>query len=324
MNGQFVISLDFEKYWGIFDSLGSKNYIKNIDAVDTVIDRLLNVCDGYNVKLTFATVGLLFNKTKEEFIINTPSELPSYSNNSHSPYSKIDTIGENEISDNFHYGNYMLKKILANGNHEIGTHTYCHYYCLEEGQTTVQFEADLKMALKVAADNGIEIKSIVFPRNQVGADYLKVCQDFGILSYRGNEKHTIYAPKPYTKSKNKVHRLLRVLDSYINITGNHIYDLNALRTEKIVNIPSSCFLRPYNERLSYLEPFRINRVINGMTKAAKNKQLYHLWCHPHNFGKNIEENFNNLETILKAYSKLNQEENFESVTMTELALKLKK
>jgi hypothetical protein len=324
MNGQFVISLDFEKYWGIFDSLGSKNYGKNIEEVDNVIERLLTVCDHYNVKLTFATVGLLFNKTKEEFMINTPSELPSYSNKNHSPYSKFDAIGENELSDNFHYGNYMLKKIAANGNHEIGTHTYCHYYCLEEGQTVSQFEADLKMAIKVAADNGVEIKSIVFPRNQVSQDYLKVCHDHGILSYRGNENHAIYAAKPYIKSKNKAHRLMRVLDSYINITGNHIYDLNALITDYIVNIPSSCFLRPYNEKLSYLEPLKINRVINGMTKAAKNKQLYHLWWHPHNFGKNIEENFNNLETILKAYSKLNQEENFESVIMTELALKLKK
>ena len=322
MNGQFVISLDFEKYWGIFEGLGIKSNVKSIETVDTVIERLLVICDHYNVKLTFATVGLLFNKTKEEFIINTPSDLPSYANTNHSPYSKIDGIGANELTDNIHYGNYMLKKIVANGNHEIGTHTYSHYYCLEEGQTIDQFEADLKMAIKVAADNKIILKSIVFPRNQVRKEYLKVCYDNGITSYRGNENKEIYESKTYIESKRKQHRMLRLLDAYINITGNHIYALDKLKPYQILNIPSSYFLRPYNKKLSFIEKFKIIRVKKAMKEAAQQNKLYHLWFHPHNFGNNIDENFKNFEEILKYYVELNNKYGFESRTMTQLSSKL--
>ena len=60
-----------------------------------------------------------------------------------------------------------------------------------------------------------------------------------------------------------------------------------------------------------------------MTKAAKNGYLFHLWFHPHNFGKNTENNFKNLENIFKTYQKLKKKYGFESSTMSELAEKLR-
>ncbi|WP_412985158.1 polysaccharide deacetylase family protein [Pontimicrobium sp. IMCC45349] len=322
MNGQLVISLDFEKLWGVFDSVSCKNYESNLLAVDEVIDRLLSIADSYNVKLTFSTVGLLFNETKSDFKNNLPNPLPSYTEPKHSPYQLIDSIGDNENKDSLHYAYQALKKIKANKNHEIGTHTYCHYYCLEEGQTIEQFEADLKMAIKVGKDFNTDIKSIVFPRNQVNNKYLDICVKNGILSYRGYENHEIYKPKPYKESKSKLHRALRLSDAYINITGDHIYDLNSLANNNIVNIPSSYFLRPYHRKLSFIEPLKLRRIIRGMTKAAQSNKLYHLWFHPHNFGSNMEENFKNFENILEIYSKLQSRYNFESKTMTQLAIEL--
>ena len=35
-------------------------------------------------------------------------------------------------------------EIKNNGNHEIGSLTFSHYYCHETGQTIEQFEDDLK------------------------------------------------------------------------------------------------------------------------------------------------------------------------------------
>ena len=319
MNGQFVISLDFEKIWGVFDSKPNGDYIENINNVDEIIDRLLTLSDKYRIRLTFSTVGFLFNKDKESFKKNIPKDIPSYTNKLHNPYAIIDKIGLNETEDKIHYAYNSLLKIKKNGNHEIGTHTYCHYYCLEEGQTIKQFEADLKMAKKVAKDIDIDLKSIVFPRNQVRADYLKICEKYGILAYRGIENHAIYQPKSKINSKNPIHRALRLSDAYINITGTHTYNLNDLKTSGIVDLPSSSFLRPYNKKFGILEPLKVQRVKKGMIQAAKKGELFHMWFHPHNFGKNIEENFKNLENIYKMYSKLNSQYNFESSTMSQLA-----
>ena len=54
MKGQFIISLDFEKFWGVFDSKSLDTYAENLNAVDSVVEKLLTLADSYNVKLTFA------------------------------------------------------------------------------------------------------------------------------------------------------------------------------------------------------------------------------------------------------------------------------
>ena len=59
-----------------------------------------------------------------------------------------------------------------------------------------------------------------------------------------------------------------------------------------------------------------------MKHAAKNNEMFHLWWHPHNFGVDIDKNFNNLEKIFKEYQKLKLKYEFESITMTDLTKKI--
>lgn len=323
MKGQFVISLDFEKYWGMFDHMPIDVYRENIDNVDIIVDKLLKLSNQYGVKLTFATVGLLFNKDKESFSKNTPKATPTYTNKSYSPYNTFNELGDSENISKYYSAHNSILKIKKDANHEIGTHTYCHYYCVEEGQTKNQFEADLKMAIKVAKDLDIDIKSIVFPRNQSNKEYFEICEKNGILSYRGNENYFIYKHRPQSKNKSTLLRVLRLLDAYINISGHHKYNLDELKTSNLINIPSSYFLRSYMNKLSFLEPLKLRRVYKTMTLAAKKNELYHLWFHPHNFANKTDENFKNLESIFKKYAQLNKQYDFESTTMTGLANKLK-
>ena len=54
-----------------------------------------------------------------------------------------------------------------------------------------------------------------------------------------------------------------------------------------------------------------------MSFAAKHNLVYHLWWHPHNFGYNTAQNFEQLEKILIHYSKLREKYNMDSKTMNE-------
>ena len=322
--GHFVISLDYELHWGFFDHKSVDNYIENLQNVNRVIDRLLKLSDAYNIKLTFSTVGFLFAKNKAELIKYSPIDKPKYTKHKLNPYAIFDEIGDNEIEDPFHYANSTIQKIKKHKNHEIGTHTFSHYYVKESGQTLQDFENDITSAKKIAAANGVLIKSIVFPRNMVNKAYLDICFNNGIASYRGTEKSYVYHIHP---SKSKYYhlflRLLRLPDSYINISGSNTYKLGSLfKKNEIMNLPSSRFLRPYVPALKYLEPLKIRRIKKGMKRAAKNNELYHLWWHPHNFGKNIDENFKNLEDIFKEYKRLNNKFQFTSETMSSLANKI--
>jgi hypothetical protein len=87
----------------------------------------------------------------------------------------------------------------------------------------------------------------------------------------------------------------------------------------MVDIPSSQFLRPYVKKMGVLEPLKLRRIKHGMEKAAKERKLFHLWWHPHNFGADLKESMNMLNQIITHFQKLNEQYGMESVTMGELA-----
>jgi peptidoglycan/xylan/chitin deacetylase (PgdA/CDA1 family) len=322
--GNFVISLDFELMWGVRDKKTIDSYGTNIKNVHFVIPQLLSLFSKYKIKATFSTVGFLFFSTKEALLQNLPFCKPAYSDKNLSPYNGyINTIGENVSIDPYHFGNELILKVKQDGNHEIGTHTFSHYYCLEEGQTTEQFEADLIAAKNIALNYDVDLKSLVFPRNQFNENYLKVCASQGIICYRGNEKSWIYSARN-GKDESKVRRAFRLLDTYLNLSGSNCYTNEELKKTNPINIPSSRFLRPFSSKLKLFESIRLRRITRGMTFAAKNNLVYHLWWHPHNFGANQRENFEFLEKIFLHFQKLNSKYNFSSNTMKDLALKLMK
>jgi peptidoglycan/xylan/chitin deacetylase (PgdA/CDA1 family) len=318
-HGKFIISLDFELMWGVRDKKTIAQYGENIKGVHAVIPRLLQLFNQYKIKSTFSTVGFLFFKNKEELLTQVPNRLPQYKDKNLSPYNGyFTTIGTSESNDLYHYAPNLIKEIQKYEGQEIGTHTFCHYYCLEEGQTIEDFRDDIKRAISVAEKRSIKITSLIFPRNQFNDEYLKVCLELGIFCYRGNEKAWLYKALKGSK-ESRIRRALRLIDSYINISGHNTYSDDYMSSKLPINIPSSRFLRPYSKKLDFLDTIRLHRIKSGMTYAAKHNQTFHLWWHPHNFGINQEENFFFLEKILQHYQLLSQKYNFKSYTMSELA-----
>ena len=323
-NGSFVISLDYELMWGVRDNRSIDNYGDAILGVRPAIDRMITSFEKYGAKATFATVGFLFCKDKKELMQNLPNKKVEYHNNILSPYPNIHSyVGDNEDTDPYHFGFSLLQKIKASNHIELATHTFCHYYCLEPGQNISMFESDLEAAIKVAALEGIETKSIVFPRNQYNETYVDLCGKMGITSYRGNEDHYIYKSSN-SESQTPIRRALRLLDSFVNITGYHTYSYESLRKSTPFNIPSSRLLRPYSKKLSWLQPLKIKRITQAMTHAAKNNEVFHLWWHPHNFGRNLEANISILDAVLAHYQELNKKYGFQAATMQDVAHYLSK
>ena len=320
--GKFVISLDFELLWGVRDKRTIENYGTNILGVRNVIPSLLELFGKYDIKATFSTVGFLFAKNKEQLLAHCPVVRPGYNDTNLSPYPGLGKIGNDENDDPFHFGYSLLRQIKDNGNHEIGTHTFCHYYCLEPGQTPEAFMHDLAAAKKIAAASDIEIKSLVFPRNQFNEEYLSVCREIGIESYRGNPVSWLYSGR----NKNEetlIRRALRFTDMYLNLTGYHCHTREFVSSSMLINIAASRFLRPYGKKLSFLDSLRLRRIKKAMLHAAKNKKLYHLWWHPHNFGVNLEKNIDFLEKILVYYNYLKTKYKFTSDTMSGIAGQLR-
>jgi hypothetical protein len=313
---KFIISLDFEKMWGVFDNKTIENYGSNIKNVDIVIERTLALFEKYEIHATWAFVGMLLHIDIESLKSSLPFILPNYKIKKISAYSHFELIKKEDF-DVFYSGVNSINKIKNTPNQELATHTYSHYYCLEDGSTLDSFRCDLEKSIEISKYNNISFSSIIFPRNQYNYEYLSLCSTKNIKAYRGTENNWIQKSRNQSEL-NLGHRLLRLLDSYINITGYNVYNKLSIDDSGLVNIPSSFFFRPYNKFFYYLEYFKIKRFKKAMLYAAKNCSLIHFWWHPHNFGQNLNENFEQLESILIYYSELNQLYGMKSKSMQEI------
>lgn len=311
-NGSFTISLDFELFWGVRDKRSIKDYKKNLEGVWIAIPRILELFKKYDIHASWATVGFLFFNDFKELKNNLPKVLPEYKKTNLSPYKYIQNGKENERK--YHFAKELIELIKNTPYQEISSHTFSHFYTMEENLSVDSFEEDTVAFDKKQKEEGLDVCSIVLPRNQMNFKYLETLKKCGITIFRGNPDHWAYQDGDINKDiKTKIFRLI---DTFINLSGYK----TSLPIEKdgIFNVRSSMFLRPYAIKFSILESVKLRRIKKAMLHAAKKEENFHLWWHPHNFGINLNENLNNLEEILKYYKYLEENYNMKSKNMKEL------
>ncbi len=315
------ISLDFELHWGRFDKVvldqKGKTYFENTRyAFPKMVDLFLQ----YDVHVTWAAVGMLYNQNATEWRANQPKEFPTYNDPKYSSYAWVAENGLMEPEDPYHFAPDLISLIANKPGFEIGTHTYSHYYCKEPGQTAAQFKADLTLAKEIAGKRGHQLKSLVFPRNQFNEDYLQVCYELGIEIVRSNPDCWYWdANRPESLAK----KIFRTGDAYCNILGPKVFSLDSIDiNQKPLCLPASRLYRAWTSKSNILNKLKLQRILNELTFAAKNNGYYHLWWHPHNFGWHPDECLKELEQILQHYRSLHQQYGMQSLTMWETKEKL--
>lgn len=313
MAGKLVISLDFELLWGVRDHATRETYGKEVLGARRAIPQILDLFSEHDISATWATVGFLFCKNRDELLASAAKILPSYTQSNLSNYTYFDEVGTDESTDPYYFAFSLIDQISSTPRQEIATHTMSHYYCLESGQTNEQFEADIDAAIAIAKKRSINLRSIVFPRNQYNDKHIQICKTRGLNVYRGNQNGWAY--EPTSKSgQNLARRGIRLIDAYTGLTGAH--DFHA-KTGYEIDIPASQFLRPASGRLAKLHGLHISAVCRNMTIAAKRGRNFHLWWHPHNFGINTNDNLIGLRQILDKFSKLKETYGMSSSTMSD-------
>ena len=315
-NGLFVISLDFELLWGVFDvfhSNNERNYFLNTRAV---IPTILKEFEKNEIHATWAVVGMLFNENWADWEQNIPALEPTYINEKFSAYSfgrKTSSLNSEKMC----FAPELIEQISKVPGQEVGTHTYSHYYCLEKGQTIQQFRIDLEQAINVASKKDIKLTSLVFPRNQLKEEYLKVCWELGIKTIRSNPDDW-YWRDPSKESLGS--KIFRTGESYNIFSGRKSYAMEEIKWRD--NLPlaqkASRFLRPC-EGNKLLQKLKLTKIKEEMSSAAKKKEIYHLWWHPHNFGRRPDESLNELSEILKHFSYCREKYDLQSFNMQEVA-----
>lgn len=312
-NGALVISLDFELLWGVFDKVDWREKKEYFQNTRKLIPEVLRLFEKYEISCTWATVGMLFNEDWDEWNQNIPKVLPEYENKKLSAYNYGRSIQSKE-TEQLCFAPELIKRINETPGQEIGTHTYSHFYCLEPGQTIESFSADLVKSKEKAGKLGITLKSLVFPRNQYNREYLEVGKKIGLQTVRTNPEVWYWKD---TQKDSLQQKIFRTGDAYIGINNKSYKEIPQL-LPGLFGQRASRLLRP-NSNKNFLDRKRIERIRSEMSTAARKKEIYHLWWHPHNFGGNPEKNLEDLEFILGLYKTCKEKYAFESLNMNKIS-----
>lgn len=316
--GVFNISLDFELHWGCFETMKvmddkTRQYFINTRQA---IPEMLRLFRQFDLHVTWAAVGMLYRKNATEWNNHQPSLIPTFTNPEVSAYEWVKKNGFASEEDPFHFAPHLIDLIQSTPHQEIGTHTYAHYFCLEQGQTKEQFRADLQLAVEVAAAKNIRLHSLVFPRNQYNAEYLEVCTELGIQTVRTNPD--IWYWSYSDKAGSFMKRFFRAGDAYIKWQPIKMVSLSDIDPAKVpLELPASRLYRPWRPEWPVLNKWKMSRIRNEMTEAAQKGGYYHIWWHPHNFGNYPQQCLHELEEIGAHYQSLKKQYGFESLTMKE-------
>lgn len=298
----FIVSLDFELHWGRFDKaavMGSEAYYFQARKA---VPKILRLFEEFEIEATWATVGMLFAGSIKEWHKYSPEDQPTYHHKKFSPY---DWLADQQVPDEFLFAPDLIERILATKGQEVGSHTFSHYYTLEKGQTEQQFRQDLQAAQRIAADKfGIQLSSLVFPRNQFNSRYMGISREAGFTAVRSNPTDWYWND---TSRETMMKKVFRTADVFFPVGHSSSFSMSALHwnEDMPLEIPASRFLRPYSD-FGVLNHLKAARLKGEMARAAKEGEIYHLWWHPHNHGHRLEESLEFLRTILQHFSRLRE------------------
>ncbi len=317
--GALVISLDFELHWGMRDRAGTReSHHEALMGARRVIPRILELFSEFEIAATWAAVGFLLARTREEMERFSPSVRARYLDRRLDPWAE--PVGRDEEDDPLHFAPSLIERIRSVPRQEVGTHTFSHYFCHEPGQDRESFAADLASACAIGAEWGLPPRSIVFPRNQHNPEYDAVLLEHGVTTYRGLPPAWFWNLRTARESRDLRLRAGRFLDAYVNAAGHATFKWEEIiQPNGLANVAASTVLRPYSDRLRQLEKVRLARHSASLEEAARTRTVYHLWWHPHNFGLNSDENLSFLRALLERFAELRERFGMISVGMAEAA-----
>jgi peptidoglycan/xylan/chitin deacetylase (PgdA/CDA1 family) len=289
----------------------------DLAASRQVVVDLADLFARRGIRATWATVGFLFASTVEELSGYLPAVRPRYHRPELDPYREI--WGQNEETAPEQLAGSLVHRLAATPGQEVASHTFSHYYCLEEGQDERELRADLAAAQAIAAPLGLGLTSLVLPRNQWNPRYAGAVRDSGFTCIRGPQPSWAHRARPQS-GQGRVERVARLADTYLGITPPPTTAWDAVMgPDGLADVPASAFLRPYSPGRHRLQPLQRARLVAGMRDAARRHRIFHLWWHPHNFARHPDASFAFLEQLLDEFDRLAVGEGMRSMSMRDVA-----
>lgn len=287
--GIFVLSLDCEGKWGVADHLGGNSMLINdrslLDAYSYIHDEL----SDKKFKSTMAFTSLF---TIPEIELKSHADsIREMAALGYSWYDPIIDMIDNENLDGW-LGNSYFNQALQAG-HDIAWHGFSHHILADYVDDYVA-KYEIQSGVAISEMHGIDINSVIYPRNQVGKKSLLA--SYGFKCYRAGL---------YGKNESLCSRYVRVIDEF-NIIKNSQFDSCIYDSSGMVELPSGYFLNwPSGFRSLVPCNISVKRWKSMLDDAVKNQKQVHMWFHPHNLitAPKMRETFSKVLSIVSDYVK---------------------
>lgn len=249
-----IFQADFELAWAWRFSKNQTDVLRYAEDAGLIerenIPLIVDLCDKFNVPVTWATVGHLFLEScSREHNIPHP-EIKRLRNfeNKYWKFDSNDWFDSDPCSD-FRkspawYCPDLIELILnSKVKHEVACHTFSHIDCSDEICPPEVLESELNACKLIAESHNITLRSFVHPAHTIGN--LQTIKNFGYTNFRTN---------------------------YINTLGYPVFHPIGIWELKST---MDLIWRDYMSVKDHI--FRYNRIID---RAIKNKSVCVLWFHP--------------------------------------------
>jgi len=305
--GVVLISLDTELAWGCFDTAGVPVHREAYEGTRSVVAALCDLFVEYEVSATWAFVAHLLEDCGGgphadlpdpgfEWVVDWYDALPCRSG----------------VERDLWYAPDLLAMVMdCAWPQEVGLHGYTHMVLGEGDCPEAAARTDLRRAVDVAEDAGLDPTSFVYPRNRIG--HRRVLSEQGLDVYRSPDAHWFERRSlPAT-----VRKALRFLTEARMATPPAV---TPRTVDGLVAIPGSQVLRPYHGGWQHApDRSRAVRGRRGVERAAETGGIYHLWFHPFNLALEPERSLDALEEILATVDRERRAGRIEVMNMTEVA-----
>ena len=295
--GALVVSLDLELLWGYHDLYVNDTLQAQCDGSREAIRRLLALFDEYHVPATWAIVGHLFLDHADrdaEGHAHPGHPRPRY------PWVKGDWFerlpeGDAAACPEW-YGPDLVEMIRrAKQPQEIGCHTFSHVVFGDPGCDATVARAELARCVALAQAVGVDMKTMVFPRNKVG--HLDALREVGLEVYRGRDV------EPFAWLPDNLRDQGTILSRVLSIPPPPVLPYRT--PEGLINLPGSMFYMAATEWQRYVPmAFRTIVAKRGLRQAARQNAIFHLRLHPEALVFGADRLFDGLAEIFNAADRL--------------------
>jgi peptidoglycan/xylan/chitin deacetylase (PgdA/CDA1 family) len=262
--GSVIISIDAELAWGFHDMSSPPK--RRVEGSRQGWKNVLALLSEWDIPATWAIVGHLFEETCDGSHADHPLGEAWFDHE----------VGADATPESLRVAPDLVEQVIrAPQNHEIASHTYSHPLFGEDDVTATVARRELQRCRELAAEWGIKMSSVIFPRNSVG--HLDILKEEGFQTYR------TFPPGTYVATQPAVRKAVSA-----TVAPKTPPLVTPERDENgLVNIPATLYLygvQGIPRRV--ISPIWGDPVVRwakrGIDAAAKQPGVFHMWLHPNN------------------------------------------